>query len=107
MPAIVLTQVSSVRSKHLRGADALAVERYQVDAWASTFDGADALGALCRQRLNGYAGTWTDGASPATSVLVRVFVDSEMTLFEEDILGGLCRHSADFMIHRSTADGAV
>ncbi len=107
MPSIVLTEVSSVRSKHLRGADALATERYQVDAWAGTFDAATALGALCRQRLNGYAGTWTDGGSPATSVLVRIFVETEMTLFEEDISGGLCRHSADYFLYRSTADGTL
>jgi hypothetical protein len=107
LPAIVLTQISSHRSKHLRGAEALARARYQVDAWAATFDAADALGTLCRRRLNGYAGTWTDGESPETAVLVRVLIDSEMTLFEEDILGGLCRYSADYFLYYGTSEGVV
>lgn len=107
LPAIVLTRVSGVRYQPLRGQASLARPRFQVDAWASTHDGATALGALCRRRLEGYSGTWTDGASPATTIDVSVLFDGEQDLFEEEINGGLCRHSADYFIFHTTSDGTV
>jgi len=107
LPAIVLTRISETRVAHLRGADALARPRYQVDCWAATHDAATQLGALCRQRLNGFAGTWTDTDSPTTSVSVKILIDGEQDLFDADISGGSCRHSADYLIWHSTADGAV
>jgi hypothetical protein len=65
MPSIVLTKISEVRYGSLRGPASLARPRVQVDSWATTQDGAVALGTLCRQRLEGYSGTWTDAGSPA------------------------------------------
>ncbi len=107
LPAIVLTKISGVRYGHLRGNDALARPRYQVDSWAATHDAATALGALCRQRLNGYAGDWTDSESPATTVTVKIFIDGDQDLFDEDISGGSCRHSADYFLFHGTAEGTV
>jgi len=68
---------------------------------------ATALGTLCRRRLDGFVGTWTDDESPATEVRVAVHFETEMDLFEEDVLGGLCRHSADYFLFHQTANGAV
>lgn len=107
LPAIVLTRISETRVAHLRGADALARPRYQVDCWATTHDAATELGTLCRQRLNGYTGTWTDSDSPATLVSVKILIDGVHDLFDEDISGGSCRHSADYLIWHSCAEGAV
>lgn len=107
LPAIVIQRISGFRFKHLRGADALARPRYQVDCWAQTHDAATALGSLVRQRLNGFAGEWTDDESPETTVRVVVLLENEQDLFEEDILGGLCRHSADYFIFHGTANGTV
>lgn len=109
LPAIVLTRVSGMRFAHLRGADALARPRYQVDCWAVTHDGATVLGTLCRQRLNGYTGTWSDDDSPATLIPVTILMDPEgdRDLFDEDIAGGSCRHSADYLVWHGTADGTV
>lgn len=107
MPAIVLTRVSGLRFGHLRGAGSLARPRFQVDAWATTHDGATTLGSLCRVRLDGFVGTWTDAESPATAVKVSVHFETEQDLFEEEIQGGLCRHSADYFLFHQTAGGAV
>ncbi len=107
MPAIVLTRISGLRFGHLRGAGSLARPRYQVDSWAQTHDGATTLGSLCRQRLDGFTGTWTDDESPATAVQVAVHFETEMDLFEADINGGVCRHSADYFLFHQTAGGAV
>lgn len=107
LPAIVLLRVSDVRPPILRGQASVAQERFQVDAWATTFDGATALGTLCRRRLEGYSGTWSDGASPETTVDVAIQFESDRDLFEEEINGGLCRHSADYFIWHTTAGGVV
>lgn len=107
LPAIVLQRISEIRFAHLRGAEALARPRFQVDCWATTHDGATTLGALVRQRLNGYAGEWADTASPPTTVRVVVLFDTAQDLFEEDINGGICRQSSDYFLFHSTANGTV
>lgn len=107
MPAIVLTKVSGWRYAQLRGPASLARPRVQVDSWDTTQDGAVALGALCRQRLEGYAGTWSDGGSPAIDVLVAIQFDDEREMFEADILGGFGRHSADYFVFHQTHGGAL
>jgi hypothetical protein len=107
MPAIVLSLISGGRPGHLRGVGGLARARYQLDSWAQTYDGATALAAVCRQRLDGFAGEWTDGGSPAVVVYAKVFYDTGQDRFETEILGGLARHSADYLIHHSTAGGTL
>ncbi len=107
LPAIVLMLISDPRPGHLRGVSGLATARYQVDAYAQTYDGATELGGLCRQRLDGFAGEWTDGGSPPVVVYAKVFYDTGQDRFEKDILGGLPRHSADYLIHHSTAGGTL
>ncbi len=102
MPFIVLTRVSDVRGAHLRGVQKQAKARYTVDCWAQTYDGAAQLGAICARRLGGFQGTWTLTTSPPETVSVTILPDLEMDLFEEDIQGGLCRHSADYFLwHRA------
>ena len=107
MPSIVIQRVSGVRFGHLRGGGSLARPRYQVDCWAATHDAATALGTLCRQRLDGYTGEWADDESPTTTIRVAVHFEDERDLFEEDIMGGLCRHSADYFLFHQTNSGAV
>ena len=107
LPALVIKRVSGVRIGNLRGAASLAKPRYQVDAWASSVEGAQALGAAVRQRLEGFVGTWSDDASPATSVFVQVEFVDDREFFEEEISGGLCRHSADYFIFHGTNGGTL
>lgn len=106
--AIVLTRVSEVGEAHLRGPNALSRARLQVDCWAATHDRATALGDLCRQRLDGYQGTWNDGGSPATELQVQAILqDVESDHFEEEINGGLCRHSADYIVQYVSVGEAI
>ena len=105
-PAIQLTRISDLRFSHLRGGASLARPRYQVDCWATTFQAAVGLGSLCRQRLDGYVGIWTDG-SPGTSVQVAVEFESQVDLFEEEIGGGLFRSSADYFVFHGSDGGSI
>jgi Protein of unknown function (DUF3168) len=108
LPAIVLQEISSVRHAHLRGQGALARPRFQVDSYGSTYDAAVALGAEVRTWLSGRQETWTDPGPPEASILVRlVLFATEQDLYEPDILGGSCRHSADYFIFHDTANGVV
>lgn len=77
----------------------MAKDRYQVDVWALAHDAATALGRAIRRRIDGYQGTWTDGGSPETRIQVQAIQhEDENDLFEEEILGGLSRHSADYFV---------
>lgn len=105
-PAIQLQRISDLRYSHLRGAASLARPRYQVDCWATTFQAATQLGSLCRQRLDGFVGQWTDG-SPGTTVQVAVEFESQTDLFEEEIGGGLFRNSADYFVFHGTDSGSI
>lgn len=109
LPAITISRISVQRLGHLRGTEGVARPRVQVDYWAPTHDAASQGGALVRQRLNGFAGTFTlTSDSPAVEVYVQgVFFADERDLFEEDIHGGVCRHSADYLIFHSTNVGTV
>lgn len=102
LPAIVLTRISGTRGHHLRGPQSLTRTRYQVDCWARTHDEATALGTLCQSRLDGFTGTWTLNVSPAVPTRVTVLFDTEQDFFEEEINGGLCRHSADYFLYHHT-----
>lgn len=108
LPSIVLTRVSGIRAGHLRGVASLARPRVQVDCWAPNSDQAGALGALVRQRLESASFPYTDTTtSPETTVNVQTVFDEEHDLFDEDILGGSVRHSADYFVFHSTAGGSV
>lgn len=103
LPAIQMTYVSDVGEWHLRGANNLRRVRVQLDCWATTRDAVYALGRLVRQRLNGYQGDFTDG-SGGTIRIQLARLDDAGERFEEDIHGGLCRHSADYFLHFTDAN---
>lgn len=97
-PAIVLSRISGVRGHHLRGPEGLRRTRYQVDCWARTYDAATALGALCERRLDSFTGIWSV-EDAETRLQVTIFLDVEQDLHEQEIQGGLYRHSADYFLH--------
>lgn len=106
--AIVLTLVSNPRQLHLRGPINLSKARWQIDCWAPVLDVALELGSLCRWRLHGYAGTWLDAESPANTIDVRVIEqDNEQLIPEAEILGGLYRHSTDYLITYAASEDRV
>lgn len=102
-PMIVLRRISEVAGNHLRGINALSKARYQVDCYDKDPDVATALGENCGRRLDGFRGLWSTTGSPSQSISVTIFQEMAQDLFEEEIQGGLCRHSADyFLYHRLT-----
>ncbi len=106
--AIVLTDVDDIDGMHLRGPDGLSTARWQIDCWAQTHDVAIQAGRLCRWRVNGYQGTWSDGASPPATIRVqRITKVDARSAPDPDILGGLYRHSADYFITYSSSEDVV
>ncbi len=109
MPSVVLLLVAEPDiAPHMRGPGDIFRARVQVDSWAMTRDGAAELGALCRRRLNGFLGTWLSAGSPQSSIDVKqiMYLDG-VEMFEEDILGGLSRHSADYFVTYSSSDESI
>lgn len=101
-PAIQLQLISDVEGMHLRGPDGCSRSRVQVDCWALTRDAAFAVGRLCRQRLLGFSGTWTGDASTSPYGQLRIMLvelqhGSEQ--FEQEVMGGMCRQTADYFVH--------
>ena len=107
MPALVLKRIAGVRDGHLRGEGSLARPTYRVDAWAPDLEAAVSLGTLCSLRLAGFKGTWEDHESPVHELRVTVKFGDERDYFEEDILGGLCRHSTDYRLFYETLENTV
>jgi hypothetical protein len=106
--AIVLTLVDDIGEAHLRGPNALSRARIQVDCWAKQYDDAVALASFCRQRIDGYSGTWTDTASPQEQIRVQAILsDSGSEFVEEEIQGGLYRQSTDYMVSYAPVGEAI
>jgi hypothetical protein len=107
-PSIVYQRISGIRFGHLRGQGSLARPRYQVDCWDRQHLAVTRLGNLCRARLAGFQGQWSDDESPETIITVQaILFEDERDLFEEEINGGICRHSADYFLYHSTAANTV
>ncbi len=106
--AIVMVFVSNPGGMHLRGPNGTTRDRWQLDSWALTSDGAMRLGRLVRWRLNGYQGTWTDTESPANTISVQcIYKDNEQRIPEVEIHGGLYRHSGDYFATYSASEDRV
>ncbi len=99
LPAIVVTGISNLPIEQLRGPASADEPRFQIDSWATTPDTVDVINDAVRSALEGYVGIWSDDASPsALDSFVQVRFITDRDFFEEDILGGLCRKSADYFI---------
>jgi hypothetical protein len=104
---LVLTPITGFRQPILHGPASVGRPRYQVDAWDVTYEGAQSLGNLVRQRLEGQNATWTDTSSPPVSIGVQIEFVDDRVLFETDVSGGHYRHSADYYIWHGTNGGTV
>jgi hypothetical protein len=78
-PLILFSKVTGNRDHHLQGPSGLAHPRFQVEAWALTYDAAKALANAIRVALDGYAGT------QGTVVIRSIIMDSERDFYEDAV----------------------
>lgn len=117
-PAARIQAIDITRPNTLRGVATLARARIQLDVFcnasaaaasgfASSRSAVDTIGAAIRRRLDGFVGQFSDTtSSPATPVQAAVTFDLETEGVEQDIHGGLSRHTADYMVQYTTNGGA-
>jgi len=78
-PLIVYYKVTGMRDHHLQGPSGLAHPRFQVEAWATTYDAAKALANAIREALDGYSGT------QGTVVIGSILIESERDVYEDAV----------------------
>lgn len=78
LPALVMFRVSGPRIGHLTGASGWGKARIQIDSWAETYLGAQALAAGVRGSLHRYIGT-------LTTVKVAISLDNERDDYDDEV----------------------
>jgi hypothetical protein len=78
-PLIVYYKVTGMRDHHLQGPSGLAHPRFQVEAWATTYDAAKALANAIREALDGYSGT------QGTVRIGSILIESERDTYEDAV----------------------
>ncbi len=79
-PLIVYYKVTGMRDHHLQGPSGLAHPRFQVEAWATTYDAAKTLANAIRVALDGYKGT------QGTVDIGSILMESERDTYEDAVL---------------------
>ena len=78
-PLIVYYKVTGMRDHHLQGPSGLAHPRFQVEAWATTYDAAKTLANAIRTALDGYSGT------VGTVDIRSILIESERDVYEDAV----------------------
>ena len=78
-PLILFSKVTGMRDHHLQGPSGLAHPRFQVEAWATTYDAAKTLANAIREALDGYKGT------VGTVVIGSILIESERDFYEDAV----------------------
>ena len=78
-PLIAYYKVTGMRDHHLQGPSGLAHPRFQVEAWATTYDAAKALANAIRVALDGYTGT------QGTVAIGSILMESERDVYEDAV----------------------
>lgn len=78
-PLILFSKVTGMRDHHLQGPSGLAHPRFQVEAWATTYDAAKALANAIRGALDGYKGT------VGTVRIGSILSESERDVYEDAV----------------------
>ena len=76
-PAVRYSRVSGERLRSHSGASGLAMPRFQIDAWAETYDEAKAVAKQIRLALDNFSGT------VATVKIHAAFLDSDRDLYDD------------------------
>lgn len=90
LPAIVYSTISGYRPQSQEGPSGIVRLRIQIDCWAETYAGAEALAEAVRLRLNGYRG------SAGSGEIKGAFFDSERDLSDSET--DRKARSVDYMI---------
>lgn len=90
LPALSYQRISATRTRSQEGPSGRARCRFQVDAWASTYDDARQLAAATRRALDGFRGV------VAGVELQEVQLATDRDLYEPDVK--LHRVSADYFV---------
>ena len=69
LPAITYQRISEIREGSFGGPNALPGTLIQVDSWASSFLGAEAVAEAVRKAIDGYQGTPAGGNQVQASIL--------------------------------------
>ncbi len=94
LASVVYTKISGFGDYKMQGPTGLAHPRYQLGAWAPTFDAATALANLVKDRIDGYSGPMGSGANLVT--VQGVFCADERESYDDIVqLYGVSR---DFFI---------
>lgn len=98
LASIVFSKISGIGDYHLQGPSGLSRPRIQIDCWAQSTDAASALGALVKERIDGFRGLMSYGSdSPQASVeVLGSFLDSEREDYDDT--AKLYRVSLDYLI---------
>ncbi len=91
-PFVTYQRISGARDHALSGPTGFAQPRIQIDAFATTYLGAKALGAEIREALDGYRGTV--GAVRIGGISLA----SDQDMYEGEVDPPLYRVSMDFMV---------
>jgi len=90
LPALCYQRISATRTRSQEGPSGRARARFQVDAWASTYDAARAAAAAVRRACDGFRGV-VSGVE-----LQEVQLATDRDLYEPDVQ--LHRVSADYFV---------
>jgi hypothetical protein len=78
-PLILYTKISGMRDHALEGPSGMAHPRFQIEAWAETYDEAKGLSEAIRSALDGYTGT------SDSTYIGSCLLDSERDIYESEI----------------------
>lgn len=90
-PAISYRRVSGVRLHDLDGTSGRGMPRIEIDSWADTYVGVQALAAAIRQSLDGFNGT-------LTTIKAVIKLDNELDLSEDEPEPDIYRIMQDYRV---------
>lgn len=97
-PFVIYQRISAERTGSIYGPSNIAIPRFQIDAYATTYAGAKAVATQVRLALDNYRGTvsYTGGSTKIRCAVLA----NDLDLYEDSIQPDpLYRVSMDFMVY--------
>jgi len=92
--SIIYNRISGAGTYTMEGLNGFTIQRFQLDCWSTSADGADVLGNLLRDRLDGYRGDM--GTGPDLVNVHGVFMIDQRDDYDD--IARLYRVSRDFSL---------